>query len=509
MDERTTPPDGPTPPPSLAADLIRRGQLGISRSFRFHRPRGAFCGAGYCQQCPVRAGGGHGLACELGPGEGRARRLDPLRAVGARGERLTPWFYERRFGHPRILRQTYLRVLRYLSAAPPLAPVPAHGAAALRQLETDVLVVGGGLAGIAAAARIAADGAEVLLVEREAELGGAARFVPSRRRALARQLKALGSSDAILMTGATCVGLYEEEGVAALVDAESPATVRFHRLVVATGAYDRLLGYPGNDLPGTIGLRAFERYLGQGAFRPGVRIGVFAAPEEAARALGAAAEAGGGVAFVACPAELPEAGATYFPAETLVGAGGRGRVRSAELSGAGSLPCDILVLGFTQPTFELQVQAGCAPALRGSPGIVVPEREPALPLLVVGEAAGWLDPGRIADEAAGAAGAWAAGDPAPAPASPRRLPPPARRSPDAFVCLCEDVRVRDVALAVDEGFGDAELIKRRTGATTGPCQGKLCLAELAEVLGELGVEPALPTVRPPTRPVPLARLGAP
>lgn len=77
-------------------------------------------------------------------------------------------------------------------------------------------------------------------------------------------------------------------------------------------------------------------------------------------------------------------------------------------------------------------------------------------------------------------------------------------APDAaFVCLCEDVRFRDVRQAVQDGFNDIELVKRRTGAGTGPCQGKLCHAELLRCVSECGVPARLPTMRPLIRPVPL------
>ncbi len=508
MDEPTAR-DKVTVGPSLAGTLLRRGRHGISRSFRLHRPRGAFCARGYCHQCPVRAAyGGTALACELGPADGFPSRVDLLRPIGLLAERMPPWFYERRFGRPRRLRQAYLRILRSLSSAPllPERP-PADVAHRLRELETEALVVGGGPAGIAAAAVLAARGRDVTLVEREAALGGSARFVSSRLPGLREALEGLRASNARILPATTCLGLYDEEGVAGFVDEQGPTVVRFDRLVVATGAYDRLLPYRGNDLPGTIGVRAFERFLAEGAFRPRMRIGVFAAPEEAARAVGAAREAHLALAFVAGPGALPESGVPSFPGTRLLRAGERGRVTWLDLAEAGRRPCDVLVLGFTQPTVELQVQAGYATTLGGSPGQVLPEGESSFPMLVVGEAAGHLDPDRIADEARAAAVAWDRGEP-PTPIAPRNLPSPAERSPEAFVCLCEDVRVRDVEAAVAEGFGDTELVKRRTGAGTGPCQGKLCLAEVAALLGALGLEPALPTVRPPLLPVPLTALAA-
>jgi len=62
--------------------------------------------------------------------------------------------------------------------------------------------------------------------------------------------------------------------------------------------------------------------------------------------------------------------------------------------------------------------------------------------------------------------------------------------------------------AIADGFADIELLKRRTGAGTGPCQGKLCHGEMLACLAEAGRPVALPTVRPLLRPTTLAALAA-
>src|SRR5204863_7942889 len=112
--------------------------------------------------------------------------------------------------------------------------------------------------------------------------------------------------------------------------------------------------------------------------------------------------------------------------------------------------------------------------------VVLTEGDPIIPMTVVGDAS--LKP---------------------APSTRRAAAP----SPLAFVCLCEDVRRRDVETAIADGFADVELLKRRTGAGTGPCQGKLCHAELMACLARAGRPLALPTVRPLLRPVRLDALA--
>ncbi|MDQ4107499.1 MAG: FAD-dependent oxidoreductase [Actinomycetota bacterium] len=442
------------------------------------------------------------LACEV-PADAAARiaRVDPLRPLARRAERLTPWFYEQRFGSPRFLRQPYLRVLRHLSSAPrlPADPISLRGLEG-GALETEALVVGGGPAGLAAATALADRGLTVLLVERDRLLGGSSRWIPSAHREQGLL------PEVTVLLGATCVGLYEEEALAGVVGPGGPRTVRFDRLVVATGAYDRPLAYAGNDLPGTIGLRAFERYAAAGSLSRGNRVGVVAAPREASRAVAAARAAGISLAFVAGPAEIPVEGQSAFPRHRIERVEGRGRVRSVRLEGGTPIPCDVLVMGFTQPSFELQGQAGARISVEGEPAVVAVSGETRFPLLAVGEAAGHLEPGTKAPAAIAAVERWLSGDD-PAPVPPPDLPEASIRHPGAFACLCEDVRVSDLTEAIEDGFDSAELVKRRTGAGTGPCQGKLCLGEVAAILRAAGLPTDPPTIRPPARPVSIAALG--
>ncbi len=461
--------------PSAAAAALRRGEPALAASFRLHRPRGAFCHAGWCQQCRVTLTDGRiALACRtsepLARGRGRWRRL-----LGRCAEGLPPWFHEHRLLAPPSLRQFYLERLRRLSAAPalPQGALPISGR--WRRRRTRLLIVGGGLAGLADARRAAEDGRDLLLLEAEPRLGGRARFQPGCAAALDDAV-----SKAVQLphlAGTLCLGLYEQAREALAIGPEGPVLISFDELVVATGAYDRLPGFAGNDLPGIVGLRAFERLAAVGAIPKEWRVGLFADAGSAVEALAT----GQRFAWIAGPGDLPAADVARHPEATLVGAEGRGRVAAARLDRGGALACDLLVLGFTQPSYELQMQAGQRAGLAGAPPVVLTEGEAVIPLLVVGEAA------------------WQ-------PAAPARMA--TRPAPDSFLCFCEDVRRRDALAAIADGFADVELLKRRTGAGTGPCQGKLCHGEMLACLAEAGRPLALPTVRPLLRPVPLAALAA-
>jgi sarcosine oxidase subunit alpha len=357
------------------------------------------------------------------------------------------------------------------------------------------VVIGAGPAGIAAAAELAQRGLDVLLVERDGRIGGSGRYRGLDIQTLPESVRALTSS--------TCVGLYPDEEVVGLVTPHGPAEVRFERLVIATGAYDRPLAYEGNDLPGTIGVRAFERLAWQGAFTSRMQLGLFAAPVEADRAAVAASRHGLRFAWAAGPVELSPSIAGEVLVDRLARARGHRRVGAVDLEHAGTRTADVLVLGFTQPTYELSIHAGAAAAVAGSPAVVVAGATPNA--LVLGEAAGWnLDPaGEVADVVA----RWLETRAVSAPAQPPVFPEAAVPAADAFVCFCEDVRVRDIEAAVDDGYLGAELVKRRTGAGTGPCQGAYCLGEIAATLQSLSLEAVVPTVRPPMYPVSLVELA--
>ena len=334
-------------------------------------------------------------------------------------------------------------------------------------------MVGGGLAGLAAALARRAAGRDVLLVEADASLGGRARFQPAMSGALAEAVSDAGPH----LLATLCAGLYEQARQALLIGPGGPTLLTFQELVVATGAYDRLPGFAGNDLPGIIGLRAFERLVAAGRIPGTWRVGLLANAEHAVAALALGAR----FAWIAGPGDLPATPTPRFAESTLLAAEGRHAIAAVRLDHGGRQVCDLLVIGFGQPSYELQMQAGQKAMLAGSPAVVLTDGNPIIPMSVVGDAA--LRPA-----------------PSPRPAA---LP-----SPQAFLCLCEDVRRRDAEAAIGEGFADVELLKRRTGAGTGPCQGKLCHGEMLACLAEAGRPVALPTVRPLLRPVSLAELAA-
>ncbi len=406
-------------PETAASRAIRAADPALSRSLRYHRPRGPLCGRGYCGQCQIATAAGTVLACQVashhhGAPPGR------LRVLGRVVERRTPWFWERRLLRPRRLRRFMLHALRYISSAPPLAPPPPRRPVrAYEELDAHTVVVGAG-----------------------GDRPGAFVIEPAR--------------------GDTVVGVYPGRTLT-LLRGDRMLTLRFELLVLDTGSYERLPPIPGNDLPGVVGLAAAERYGDQGALRRGVKVAVWAAPDRFARARELAARHG--LALVWLHDVAPGAIAGNRNVEAVIT--------------DRRIACDLFIVGVRQPAIELALQAGATAKLSGD----------GLPIMALSDTPPWLE--LVGEAAASSSGV-----------------PDVVAADDALACACADVRVSDLKACVAQGFAHPELVKRRTGAMTGFCQGKLCAAAVLAVLREQGVEPAPTRARPLARPIALEELAA-
>jgi sarcosine oxidase, subunit alpha len=453
----------------LAVSLLAADRLILSRSFRFHRPRGLMCDTGQCGWCECEVDGRPSVrSCQIPVRDGLAARSEHAWPTVERdlfgwldlGSRwIPPTFYHHRFLRPRRLRKAYLDVIRGFGGRGRLRIGRGSGPARRveRALDVDVLVVGGGRSGVAAADAAASRGANVVLVE---AIAGRARPTHPGVR---------------LLDGAMAVGWYE--GVVTAIDGTTLWTIRAADVIAATGSYELLPTVRGNDRPGVIGARRVLDTIRRHAVLPGERALLVGEPSDLDE-----------VASV-----LPAAGAVPtgpVPTSALRQVLGRRRVMGAvfEMDGSDRREAfDLIVIGDRTPNLDLVRAAGAA--IEARDGVLVAVLDDlgrtSVPMLsVVGSATGR---GRVAGAGTGHA---------------VRARRPAAR---ALVCFCEDVHVDELRSQVDDGYGDPELVKRRTGALTGPCQGKYCLQAFAATLADAGVPVGtLPTARPPLRPV---RLG--
>lgn len=506
---------------TVASALFRAGVRTFSRSFKYHRPRGLYCGTGDCPNClmtvdgescvrtcvtPARAG----MEVSRGRGWPSADR-DLLAGLWHLRRFLPVGFYYKSMLRPRAAWPLAEPTISRLAGIGPidldLPPTPRER----RNHTPDLFVAGGGPAGLAAALAAAERGEEVVLAD-ENVIGTSLPRGPARAAVETLLEDLRGREGVTVLEEARATGLYDGPLVA-VADRRFLHLVHPGRIVVATGATERHAVFPGSDLPGVWLGRGAARLAGCHDARPAERVVLEARTEEGLEHLRVLREAGVEVVAFAAPAALARRAPERVPSIVdgrVVEAGGGGKVKRAVVespSGRDTFRCDgvVLSLGLSprdgllrQAVSEAAVAAGEA----AEPGCSVEEavasgREAAAAGRAGGAGGGTTagpltDRGRGGDDGGGAAAL---------PGAPS----------EGFVCLCEDVTAKDLADAWKDGFRSTELLKRYTTATMGPCQGAMCQAHLRGFVSarDPGTEwSAKTTARPPTRPLLLEEAAA-
>lgn len=542
---------------SISAALWARGLRTLGRSFKYHRRRGVLSMANHDVNTLVQAGERPNVRADIEEITAGASYTavnthggvakDRASLIGLFSRFLPVGFYYKvansRWLFP--LWEAFIRNMSGLGFVQFDHPVVKT---AKRYAFCDVLVIGGGPSGLAAALSAANAGAKVILAEENSRLGGSGFYQlgndPARRAVVKSLVDQVSShSNISLYTGTYAAGYYADYWVP-LIDANKMTKVRARSVVVAAGAYEQPAVFRNNDLPGVMMASAAQRLVYRYAVQPAKTIVVLAANDDGYRAaldmlaagvkvvavidlrpqetdlnlLQALRSQGVECAFSTCVYEAHAGQEGTLSGVTCCPLGDKGE---AILAQQRFVSCDGLLMSVGwAPALNLLYQAGTGMSFQEATQQFVPERLPP-GIFAAGRVNGLyaldkkIEDGQYAGRQAAAYLNFQT-EVGHAPVRERFSPShpwPIVSHPSGknFIDFDEDLQLKDFETAVLEGFDNIELLKRFSTNGMGPSQGKHsnmnALRILARFMGKSPQQVGTTTARPFFHPVPMSVLA--
>ncbi|MBT7907142.1 MAG: FAD-dependent oxidoreductase, partial [Marinovum sp.] len=549
------------PGDTLASALLANGQRLVGRGFKYHRPRGIFTAGSEEPNALVQLRSGahqepntRATVTELFDGltatsqnHRGSLEFDFMAVTDLLSPFLSAGFYYKTFMWPKAFwEKIYEPIIRSSAGLGSLSMQEDPDIYDKGFLHCDLLVIGSGPAGLAAALSAARSGAQVILADEDYHAGGRLNAETyeidgiSGNDWAAQTLAELSAMDNVrVMVRTTVYGAYDHGVFGALERCTDhlassdgkPRQVLWRiyskRSLLSAGATERPIAFGNNDRPGIMLAGAVRTYVNRYGVSPGKQVAIFTNNDDGWRTATDLAAKGVDISAVIDardiepPASVP--GAAVYMGSSVVDTAGRKGLRAITLASGERLEADCLaVSGGWNPNVHLTCHQRGKPQWRNEINAFVPGGTLPAGMRVAGAANGALSLGAALRDGTDcatsimadlgfkskASKAPTASDEAHASSAYWHVP---ESRPRAWLDMQNDVTVKDIKQSFKEGFRSVEHLKRYTTLGMATDQGKTsnipALAIMAECTGKTIPETGTTIFRPPYTPIPMGALA--